>query len=341
VYSAAVQNGYPPSYIIDDSPLSVPQASGKNWEPQNFDFKFDGPTPMRRGLYMSRNIVAIKMGQQLGEQTVINEARNFGITTPIPAVPSIFIGAAGVIPLQLVSAYGTFSTLGVHVEPSPILRVENANHQVIWRPTPSRTRVLSPEEGWIMVSMLKDVIQRGTAHSSVWSAGFHVPAGGKTGTTNDGTNVWFMGFTADLVAGVWMGFDHPQTIKSNAQGGILAAPAWTAFMTEVYHRKPTPPDWPMPPDITTREIDARNGLLYTPACIGDPLVTEYFVPGTEPVNECAPYTGYPPAGTPGVYPSPGTPAVPRPPGFTPPPPPIDTSRRVPRPPRGIEPATRP
>ena len=115
-----------------------------------------------------------------------------------------------------------------------------------------------------MVSMMKDVIQRGTANSSVWEAGFRLPAGGKTGTTNDGTNVWFIGYTADLVAGVWMGFDRPQTIKSDAQGGMLAAPAWTTFMTEVYRRKPAPPDWPMPELITTREIDAHTGLLYSP-----------------------------------------------------------------------------
>ena len=155
--------------------------------------------------------------------------------------------------------------------------------------------------------MMKDVVQRGTAYGSVWDAGFHIPAGGKTGTTNDGTNVWFIGYTADLVAGVWMGFDHPQTIKSNAQGGILAAPAWTSFMTEVYSRKPAPPDWPMPADITTREIDPHTGFLWTPYC-GDSAVTEFYLPGTEPVNECSPYT-LPPAGTPSAgAPLPGAPA---------------------------------
>lgn len=310
VYSAAVQNGKPPSYMVDDSPVSVGQGTGTMWEPQNYDLKFLGPMPMRRGLYMSRNIVAIKVGQELGEQTVINEARNFGITTPIPAYPSIFIGSADVLPLQMIGAYTTFATMGVRAEPNPILRVENARHQVIWQPAPTRTQVLSPEEGWIMISMMKDVVQRGTANGAVWDAGFHIPAGGKTGTTNDGTNVWFIGYTADLVAGVWMGFDHPQTIKANAQGGILAAPAWTSFMTEVYKRKPAPPDWPMPPSITTREIDSSNGLLYTPACVGATVVTEYFIPGTEPVNECAPYTGPAAPATPGAPAPPVNPGAP-------------------------------
>jgi len=299
VYSAAIQSGQSASTIIDDSPVSVPQANGTDWQPQNYDLKFEGPMTMRRGLYQSRNIIAVKTGMALGPAKVIEEARNFGITTAIPPYPSIYIGSADVIPLQLISSYSTFATLGVRAQPNGIIRVENAQHQVIWEPAPQRTQVLSPEEAWIMVSMMKDVIQRGTAYGSVWDAGFHIPAGGKTGTTNDGTNVWFIGYTADLVAGVWMGFDHPQSIKSNAQGGILAAPAWTSFMTEVYRRKPNPPDWPMPSDITTREIDTRTGLLWTPNC-GGVATTEYYVPGTEPVEEC---TAYPmPAATPGVLP---------------------------------------
>jgi penicillin-binding protein 1A len=317
VYAAAVQSGKPASYIIDDSPVSVPQANGSMWQPQNYDLKFEGPMTMRRGLYQSRNIIAVRTGMELGTQAVINEARNFGITTPIPPFPSIYIGSADVIPLELIGAYTAFATLGVRSQPNAILRVENAKHQVIWQPTPARTEVMSPEEAWIMVSMMKDVIQRGTAYGSVWNAGFHVPAGGKTGTTNDGTNVWFVGYTADLVAGVWMGFDHPQSIKSNAQGGLLAAPAWTSFMTEVYRRKPAPPDWPMPYDITTREIDPHTGLLWTPSC-GGMAITEYYIPGTEPVNECSPYNppvggppgvpgGMPPGSPPGAVP--GTPPI--------------------------------
>jgi penicillin-binding protein 1A len=304
VYSTAVENGKPASYLIDDSPVAVPQANGTTWEPQNYDFKFVGPMTMRKGLYLSRNIIAIKVGQELGEQAVIDKARQFGITTPIPPYPSIFIGSADVYPLEMVNAYSTFATLGIRPQPNAILRVENAQHHVLWQPTPKHTRVLSPEQSWIMVSMMKDVIEHGTAYGSVWGAGFRVPAGGKTGTTNDGTNVWFIGYTADLVAGVWMGFDRPQTIKSNAQGGILAAPAWTAFMTEVYHRKPTPPDWPRPYDITMREIDAHTGLLYTPACADAIPLLEYYVPGTEPINACSSYT--PPGGAANA-PPPGTP----------------------------------
>jgi membrane carboxypeptidase/penicillin-binding protein len=137
-----------------------------------------------------------------------------------------------------------------------------------------------------MVDMRKDVILHGTAFNSVYNAGFHVPAGGKTGTTNDGNDVWFIGYTADLVAGVWIGMDLPTKIKANAQGGILAAPAWTAFMTEVYRRKPTPPDWPRPDGLISRDIDKTTGMLANPYCPLPVVYTEWYLPGTEPTQQC-------------------------------------------------------
>jgi penicillin-binding protein 1A len=320
VYAAAIQNGRPASYIVDDSPLELPQSGGKVWAPKNYDGRFEGPMPMRRGLYESRNLVAIRLGMELGENTVINEARSFGITSPIPPYPSIHIGSADVIPMEMISAYSAFSNQGIRAQPNAILRVENARQEVLWQQTPVRTQVLSAEESWLMVDMMKDVIRRGTAAGSVWGAGFHLPAGGKTGTTNDGTNVWFIGYTADLVAGVWMGFDLPQKIMGDAQGGRLAAPAWTQFMSEVYRRKPAPPDWPRPLSIITREIDVSTGMLQTPYCPRDLIATEFYIAGTEPTMECDKhYPGYlgglpdstgayplPPAYQPTPVPPPGT-----------------------------------
>jgi len=300
VYADAVQNGRPPSYLVDDAPLSVPQSGGGSWTPQNYDGRFEGPMPMRRGLYQSRNLVAIKVGMELGAQSVIDMARKFGLTTPIPAYPSVFLGAADVYPIEMVAAYSAFATLGTRASPSPIVRVENSRGDVLWEPTLARAPVMSPEEAWLMVSMMKDVVQRGTAAGSVGSQ-FNYPAGGKTGTTNDGADVWFIGFTSDLVAGVWMGLDKPQKIKGNAQGGALAAPAWTAFMREVYRRKPAPPDWPRPDGIVVRQIDPASGMLAGPGCAG--AVTEYFVSGTDPIQTCFPQ-GYGPPGS-GIPGSPG------------------------------------
>ena len=299
VYSAAVQNGRPASYIVNDSPLVLQVPGQPEWDPQNYDLQFLGQIPMRQSLYQSRNVSTIRLGMELGEQTIINEARNFGITTPIPPYPSIHIGAADVYPIEIISAYTAFANLGVRATPNAIIRVENQKGEILWQPTPTRTQVLSPEESWVMVDMMKDVVRRGSAAGSVWGAGFHYPAGGKTGTTNDGTNVWFIGYTADLVAGVWMGFDRPRKIKDNAQGGVLAAPAWTAFMTEVYRRKPAPPDWPRPLSIVTREIDISSGLLQTPYCPRSLVASEFYISGTEPTRDCDKHLAY---GTPGYVP---------------------------------------
>jgi penicillin-binding protein 1A len=312
VYADAIQNGRPLSYILDDSPLTVQIGPGDTWTPQNYENDFTGKIPMRRALYQSRNVPTIRLGIELGTQSVIDEARKFGITTPIPGYPSIFIGAADVYPIELVAAYSTFATLGTRASPIAITRVEDQKGNVLWEPQPQTVPVMSPEESWLMVSVMKDVVQRGTAAGSVGSQ-FHYPAGGKTGTTNDGTNVWFVGYTSDLVAGVWMGFDKPQKIKANAQGGLLAAPAWTAFMTEVYKRRRPPRDWPMPADIVTRQIDFSTNMLATAYCPRSLVGNEFFIPGTDPILQCDVHTG-------GLYPDTSGVGALYPPGTTPPPP---------------------
>jgi penicillin-binding protein 1A len=276
--------------MVDDSPLEVPQPDGTSWAPQNYDLTFQGLMTMRRGLYLSRNLVAIRVGMELGPAAVIDEARKFGITTPIHPYPSIYIGSEDVYPIELVAAYTAFANLGSRTTPMAITRVENAKGDVLWEPAPTVTPVMSPEEAWLMVDMMKDVVQHGTAYASVWNAGFHLPAAAKTGTTNDGNDVWFVGYTADLVAGVWMGMDRPIKIMHDAQGGRLAAPAWTAFMTEVYRRKPAPPDWPRPPGLVSDDIDRTTGLLRNPYCPRAVVYTEWYIPGTEPVQLCDVHT---------------------------------------------------
>lgn len=285
VYATAIQAGRSPATVVEDSPISLPQIDGTLWEPQNYDGKFEGPMTIRRGLYESRNLVAIKVGMDLGEESVVEMARRFGINTPIPPYPSIHIGSAEVYPVELVGAYTAFANLGVRTTPNAIVRVEDQEGHVLWQPEFKPEPVLAAGEAWIMVSMLKDVVLRGTAASRVWNAGFRVPSAGKTGTTNDGADVWYVGFTADLVAGVWMGFDTPRKIMVDAQGGRLAAPAYTSFMLEVYRRKPQPPDWPRPGSVVARDIDAATGYLAATPCY-DRAYTEYFLPGTEPRRSC-------------------------------------------------------
>ena len=275
VYATAVMNGRGPATIYDDAPLSLPQADGSIWTPHNYDGTFEGPTTMRRGLAQSRNLVAIRAGMDLGAEAVIETARRFGIQTYIPPYPSIFIGSADVVPLSLIASYSTFANLGKRVKPNAILRVENQRGEVLWKPGTQQVEVMDPAAAWLIVDMMKGVVQRGTAAGSVWGAGFHVPSGGKTGTTNDGADVWYVGYTTDLVAGVWMGFDKPKKIMANAQGGRLAAPAFTQFMLEVYRRKPVPPDWPLP-----------SGVAFGVPCAGGGSTGEYYLVGSE-IGGCA------------------------------------------------------
>jgi penicillin-binding protein 1A len=234
------------------------------------------------------------------------------------------------------------------LDPIAITKVEDSKGNVLWEPEPVVTPVMSPEESWLMVSVMKDVVRRGTAAGSVGSQ-IDFPAGGKTGTTNDGTNVWFIGYTSDLVAGVWMGFDKPQKIKANAQGGILAAPAWTSFMNEIYRRRPKPRDWPMPPNIVQRQIDVTTNMLVSPYCPRNVIGTEFFIPGTDPIIQCDVHTGYVPdtVGTgalypPGTYPYPyPTPGQVRPGIDTTRPPQPGTTVIVPGAPAGLPPTPRP
>src|SRR5213076_722370 len=249
VYSAAVRAGHPVTEMVDDSPLNPPviQLDSTLWQPKDDDDTTLGLIPMREGLYLSRKIATIKLGMALGEQTVIGEARRYGITTPLPPYPSIHIGARGVRPIEMIAAYTAFATLGTRAEPVGVLRVEDRQGNILWQPAIRREPVMDPEHTWLMVDMMKDVIRRGTAFTAVWKAGFTLPAAGKTGTTDDYTDAWFIGYTPELVTGVWVGYDIPQRIlEHNAGGGKIVAPAWTAFMRDVYDRRPRPPDWVRP-----------------------------------------------------------------------------------------------
>jgi penicillin-binding protein 1A len=343
VYAAALEAGYPLSHVMVDDPLTVEIATDEApWAPQNYDLEFDGPMTLRRALYMSRNIIAIKLGMEVGEDAVISEATKFGITTRIPPYPSIHIGSADVIPLEMISAYTTFANLGTRTLPNAILRVEDRNGKIVWQPQVRSVSVMDTAHAWLMTDALRDVVRHGTAVGSVGSR-INFPAGGKTGTTNDGFDVWFIGFTPDLVTGVWIGFDQPKKIKANAQGGVLAAPAWTAMMREVYERRAIPPAWPRPDGLTALDIDKTTGYKATPFCPKDVHYIESFIPGTEPTAFCpihspfgavggvtAPMGGTAPDGAPqptaplppSVHPTTPAPAAPSPP------PPTGTSTGV-------------
>lgn len=288
VYSAAIRAGIPLSHIIDDAPISlVLEGDSLPWEPQNYEGDFRGPMTLREGLRLSRNLVAIRLGQEIGVDAVRGEALRFGLSTRIPRYPSMFIGAASVKPIEMASAYTAFATLGMRANPVGIVRVEDDQGNIVWEPQVRRDQVMSRQHGWLMTDVLEDVVNRGTATTAVRiRGGFSLPAGGKTGTTNDGTDVWFIGFTPELVAAVWIGFDQPQKIKANAAGGVLAAPAWADFMNAVYERRPPPKDWVRPDGLVGARIDNITGFLATPYCPPAATDQEWFLPGTQPRDPC-------------------------------------------------------
>ena len=197
VYTAALGSGIPASHILVDAPVVLPQVNGEEWKPQNFTEEFLGPITIREGLRRSINMIAIKLGLEVGLETVAQTAQRMGLRTEIERFPSTSIGAAEVIPLQMAEAYATFATLGTRVRPQPILKVLNREGEVLWEPEPERTQVLDSLTARIMVSMLEDVVAQGTGYN-VRAPGrgglsYDIPAAGKTGTTNDATNVWFRG----------------------------------------------------------------------------------------------------------------------------------------------------
>jgi len=313
VYTAAIDSRIPASHIVVDAPVVYPQVSGEDWRPSNFDPEFKGPITIREGLVTSTNMIAIKLGwEEVGIETVAQIARRMGIQTEIERFPSTTIGAVEVIPLQVAEAYSAFATLGTKVRPSPILRVEDANGNVLWEPQPERTQVLDSLVARIVVSMLEDVVQRGTGAIGIRTiAGlpYEVPAAGKTGTTNDGTDVWFTGVTPNLLATVWFGMDTPQPIfqlgagRRQATGGGLASPVWGRFMKQVYYGAETAEDgdtlsqprpaalavperWPVLPGLKAVLVDRRTGKLASQWCAEEDQYLEYYLPGTEPTEFC-------------------------------------------------------
>ncbi len=288
VYTAAIRADIPLSHIIDDAPISLTEPGDTMpWEPVNFELDFRGPMTLRKGLRQSRNLVAIKLGMEVGVQAVIGEARRFGISTTLYPGHSLHIGAADVIPIEMASAYTAFATLGTRAAPIGILRVEDAQGNILWEPQPRRERIIDEEHAWLATNLLEEVVNNGTGWNAVRNlGGFRHPAGGKTGTTNDGTDVWFIGFTSELAAAVWIGFDQPKKIKTNSAGGVLAAPAWATFMNDVYERRPAPAAWRRPESLILLRIDHDTGYLATGWCPRESTSHEWFIPGTEPTEYC-------------------------------------------------------
>lgn len=235
VYTVAIDNGSPVTTELMNQPVTVPMPDGTRWTPSNYDGDFGGKYTLREGLRKSINLIAVRAILDIAPpKQVVEYANRMGIKSRIRPYPSIALGSVEVTPLELTTAYGVFANEGILVEPLSILRIEDKDGNVIEQNFPQKREALSRETAYIMTDLLEGVVNEGTATRV--RAYFHFPAGGKTGTTNDYGDAWFVGFTPQLAAGVWVGFDDNR-IKfgySEGQGGRAAAPIWGRFMKYIY-----------------------------------------------------------------------------------------------------------
>lgn len=285
VYTAAVRNGFPVSYVVQDRPLRMPMGNGTMWAPVNYDGRFRGPVTLRRGLTNSINVAAVRLLFDVGIQAVIDYARDAGISSDLPPYGSLALGAADLIPWEILRAYTIYPTGGIRITPTAITRIEDRNGNVVRTLTAPRTRVLTPQEAYIMTSVLSDVVDHGTARWGVRGQGFDWPAAGKTGTTNESTDAWFVGFTPEYATLTWVGFDQKQRIRYNGTGGVLAAPIWTDFMKVAHEGLEAPEGFEEPRGLEEVAVTTTTGMLAAPFC-GMPSYTEIMIPGTEPQHHC-------------------------------------------------------
>lgn len=303
VYLTALENGYTPATIILDAPFVIDQGHGLGkWKPANFSREFYGPSPMRVGIEKSRNLMTVRLAQAIGMEKVSETAARFGITDDLPPQLAMALGAAEVKLIDMVSAYSALVNGGKKVVPTLIDRVQDKKGKTIFRhdgrlceacpasywdnqPMPvladERTQITDPAAAYQIVTMLEGVVQRGTGRR-IRAIG--KPLAGKTGTTNDSRDTWFIGFSPDLAVGVFVGFDTPiplgkQPWGSQETGSSVAAPIFKAFMEKALADKPAIP-FRTPPGVRMVRIDATTGRVATAA--SSKIITEAFRAGTEP-----------------------------------------------------------
>ncbi|SDE60682.1 transglycosylase domain-containing protein [Sporomusa acidovorans] len=278
VYLAAIESGFTPASVIDDSPVSF-----GSWSPVNYDRTFHGPVTMRSALEQSLNVVAVKLAQQVGIDKALYYAQQMGISTLVlngatnDRNLAISLGGLthGVTPLELASAYGVLANNGVRVEPTAIVKIVDRNGKVIEENTPNEKVVVNERSAFLLTDMLKGVMTRGTGTGAY----FGRPAAGKTGTTSDNKDAWFVGFTPDLVAAVWLGCDNPEYLHG-ITGATVPASIWKSFMNGVAD-KYVARDFVRPSGIVAARVSDKDGLL-----VNDPNNkdghNEIFVEGTQP-----------------------------------------------------------
>jgi len=265
VYAAALRDGWVLSQPLVDLPLTVRLPDGRLWKPRNFGASYERQVTVRDALVRSKNVATVRLATAVGLQDVAEAAQRSGLEEPLSTGPAMALGTAAVSPLELTAAYTAFATLGTAVEPRRILAVEDADGRVLWRSEPRRREVLDPGVAYLITDVLSEALERGTGYR-VRQSGVRSPAAGKTGTTNDGADAWFVGYTPELAAGVWIGFDQPKPIVEDAAGGRVAAPIWASLIRRTYSGRPLPKPWEQPDGVVSHSIDPATGLVLKDGC---------------------------------------------------------------------------
>ncbi len=270
--------GVTPATLLEDEPVTLESGTGP-WSPQNYDRQYRGPVSARTALEQSLNVPVVRVAHRTGVAPFITMLRAFGITTTLPNNLSVALGSSAVSLLEITSAYGGLANGGIAVRPIAVANLVRESGETVWSQTPDRRQATTPQGAYLVTSMLKGVVDRGTG-AKARTFGVQGPLAGKTGTTDGYRDAWFVGYTTDLVIGVWVGFDDERPIKLT--GAQAALPIWSALAVRLLRQNQQ--DFEMPEGIVEREIDPHTGQLATSQC--PDKVSEVFIAGTEPTVYC-------------------------------------------------------
>ncbi len=291
VYGAAIARGYAPSQPILDAPVRL-VSDGKAWEPRNYDNDHYGLLSMRDALRFSRNIPSVRLAAAVGSADVTTVARATGIKGEIRNTPMIALGITEVTPIELTAAYAAFANQGSRVQPRYVLAVEDENGKIIYSTDLKRERALDAGVAYILTDMMRDVVTQGTGTAA--RQGYRGPLAGKTGTTSDGADVWFVGYTPEIVTGVWVGYDERRPLPARASGGSVSAPIAGRIFNRIYRERDIPAGWRAPSNVVTRLVDPESGLVLQDGCYpvyGNPQ-QEVFLADFEPETSCPRRAGF-------------------------------------------------
>ena len=287
VFAAALGAGRMLSEHVPDEPIRIQLDHRRYWEPKNFGNEYDGEVTLREALVRSKNVPTVQLASDVGLQRVADVARQAGIESPMEASPALALGTVAVSPLELVTAYTAFATLGDAVRPRLLLKVVRPDGRLLWEAGPAeRRRVLDPGVAFLVTDVLRDAVSRGTGTAARQALAKEIPIAGKTGTTNDATDAWFVGYTPEVVAAVWVGFDQPRPITAAATGGRVAAPVWGRMMARLAEGRRAPPPWTAPPGVVSATVDSETGLVVAEGCEAVYAYREMFLRRHVPSAAC-------------------------------------------------------